>query len=227
MKDRKKLLTAAVCAALTLLLIVLVRLVDVAAIGPEGTSVGLSRLNGAFHGLTGVKMGWYKLTELFGILAILAAAAFALLGADQLIRRKSLAKVDREILLLGGLYLAVIVLYVFFEKVVVNYRPVLMPDGEGPEASFPSSHTMLVCAILGSALLVLGRFIRERRLCLALQALCAVVIFLTVLGRLISGVHWFTDILGGVLISAALLALFSALLDRIPVTERKKGRHER
>ena len=35
------------------------------------------------------------------------------------------------------------------------------------------------------------------------------------------------DILGGVLISAALLALFAALLDRIPVTERKKGRHER
>ncbi|MBQ6165200.1 MAG: GNAT family N-acetyltransferase [Clostridia bacterium] len=209
MEIKIKFVTAAVSGALAALLIVLVRFADVAAIGPEGTSVGLARLNRFVFDLFGVRLLWYHITDWLGVIAILTAIVFAAAGLVQLIRRRSLFKVDREILLLGGLYLDVIGLYVLFERAVVNYRPIIMPDGVRPEASFPSSHTMIVCVIMGSAIMLVGKYIKRKPLRTALRLLCAAVIAVTVFGRLISGVHWFTDILGGLFIGAALLALYS------------------
>ena len=132
---KKKFITSAVCFGLFLLLIVLLKTVDVAAVGPEGTEIGLSKLNVAAHDLFGENLGWYKVTNILGYLAILIALCFAALGGLQLIRRRSVLKVDKEILLLGGLYVVTVIFYVLFEKVIVNYRPILMPDGEGIEAS--------------------------------------------------------------------------------------------
>ena len=159
----------------------------------------------------GVNMIWYTITDWLGIVAILTAFLFSVAGLIQLLKRKSILKVDREILALGGLYLIVIGLYVLFENAVVNYRPLIMPDSSQPEASFPSSHTMLVCVIMGSAVMLTGRYIKNKPLCVLLKVFCALTIGITVIGRLISGVHWFTDILGGVMISAALLSLYSAI----------------
>lgn len=198
---------------LTVILIALLLFVDVAPIGPVDTKVGLSHLNGAFHDLTGVNWTWYKITNILGMSEIAVAAAFALAGFWQLIRRRSLAKVDREIFALGGLYAVVVALYILFDKVAVNYRPVLMEGETFPESSFPSSHTMLVCTVLGSAIMVMGRFVKNDDLRKILRVVCGIVIVVTVVGRLISGVHWLTDIVGGVLISAALLAVFSGALD--------------
>lgn len=152
-------------------------------------------------------MLWYDITDWLGIAAILTALFFALAGLVQLIKRRSLLKVDREILALGGLYIIVIGLYVLFEKVIINYRPIIMPGSTHPEASFPSSHTMLVCIIMGSAAMLLGKY----KLCTALRIMCLSVIAVTVIGRLIAGVHWFTDILGGILISITLLSVFGEL----------------
>ena len=138
-----KFIFAGISVLLTAVLIVLVRLVDVAAIGPEGTSIGLSHLNQAVHDLSGVNIFWYDITEWFGIVAILIAGLFALTGLVQLVKGRSIRNVDKEILALGALYMVVIGLYGLFEIVIVNYRPVIMPDEVHPEASFPSSHTAL------------------------------------------------------------------------------------
>ena len=140
-------------------------------------------------------------------------AAFAVMGFVQLIKRKSLLKVDKEILALGILYIAIIGLYVLFEQVIVNYRPIIMPGCTKPEASFPSSHTMLVYTIMGSTALILGKYVKNDKLCRAMQTVCVIIIAVTVIGRLISGVHWFTDILGALLISTTLLALFSKAVE--------------
>ena len=164
-------------------------------------------------GGSGVRMGLYKLTEYLGYLAILIACLFALAGASQLIRRKSLKKVDRQILGMGVLFIAAIVLYVFFEKVVVNCRPVVLPGEARPEASFPSSHTVLVMVILGSAAMALKAYVKAPWLCALLRAVCILLILLMVFGRLFCGCHWFTDILGGVLVSAAMLFLYAAAID--------------
>ena len=215
MKNKGKFWGAACFGVLALLLILLLCFVDVAPIGPEGTRVGLSRINQAAHGLFGVRMIWYDITDWLGFAALFVAFAFAVAGLAQLIRRKSFFKVDKEILALGGLYLLVIGLYLFFEKVIVNCRPIIMPGCEHPEASFPSSHTMLVCVILGSAMMLMGKYVKNARLRAALRAGCALVIGITVLGRLIAGVHWLTDIVGGLLISASLLLLYAGILEKL------------
>ena len=203
---KKKCITSAVCFGLFLLLILLIKTVDVAAVGPEGTEIGLSKLNVAVHNLFGENLGWYKVTNVLGYLAILIGLCFAAMGGLQLIYRRSILKVDKEILLLGALYVVTVIFYIFFEKVIVNYRPILLPDGEGVEASFPSSHTMLSCVILGSGLQLLKKYGKKNKtLQLVLTVVFAVMLALIVAGRLISGVHWFTDILGGILLSVALL----------------------
>lgn len=214
MKNKNNLFVSGISGLLVMILIVLVRFVDVRPIGPEGTSIGLSRLNGFFFRLSGVNILWYHITDWLGVAAILVAFLFAMAGFVQLIKRRSILKVDREILALGGLYIVVIGLYVLFEIVIVNYRPIIMPDGTHPEASFPSSHTMLVCVIMGSAIMLIGKYLKEKPLCRVLRGICAAIIGMTVIGRLIAGVHWFTDIVGGILISIFLLSLFSEVLKR-------------
>ena len=211
MKHRR-IITAGVGFALTVILIALVRLVDVAPIGAQGTSIGLSHLNQFVFDLFGVNMLWYNITDWLGVAAVLTGFVFAVTGLVQLIKRRSLLKVDREILSIGGLYIVVIGLYLFFENVIINYRPIIMPDNTSPEASFPSSHTMLVCVIMGSAAMLINRYIRNKPLNRILRAVCYVIIGVTVVGRLIAGVHWFTDILGGILISVTLLSLYEEVI---------------
>lgn len=212
MKNKGKFLILGISGALFALLIVLLCCVDVEPVGAAGTSVGLSHLNRFVFELTGVNMVWYNITDWLGLAAILAAFLFALTGLVQLIKRRSILKVDKEILALGGLYILVIGIYVLFENVIVNYRPIIMPGCSNPEASFPSSHTMLVCVIMGSTIIIIGKYIKKKSLCMVIRGICAAVIAVTVVGRLISGVHWFTDILGGLLISTFLLALYSVLI---------------
>lgn len=210
---KNKSIAAGICLVLFLILVAVVKTVDVQAIGPEGTSIGLAAINGAIHDATGVQMTLHKITDYLGVLSLLVAACFALLGLCQLIRRRSLLKVDPEILSLGVLYIILAAVYVIFEFLVINERPVIMPGDEHVEASFPSSHTMLAVVILGSAVIVSGKYVQNGKLCSLLRAVFGVLILVTVFGRLLSGVHWFTDILGGVLLSAALLFFFVGILD--------------
>lgn len=213
-RRRKKINPVFPCitGALFLLLIVLVKYVDVSMVKETGTTIGLSHINMGFAAFTGVNVIWYKVTTVLGVFLLLFAGGFALIGLLQLIQRKSLLKVDYEILSLGGLYVVVVFLYALFEKVIINYRPILMDGKTEPEASFPSSHTMLVCVVMGSALMLIDRYIRDEKVARILKNICIVLIILTVVGRLICGVHWFTDILGGVLLSATLLMIFNNVL---------------
>ena len=211
---KKKLITSAACFGLFLLLILLVKTVDVADVeAVAGTKIGLSKLNMAIHERFGEHLGWYKFTNVLGYLAILIALCFAAIGGLQLVYRRSILKVDKEILLLGCLYVVTVVCYVFFEKVIVNYRPMLMPGGEGPEASFPSSHTVLSYVILGSGMELVKKYAKKNRTVqLVLTVIFAVMLALIVAGRLLSGVHWFTDVIGGLLLGTALLNAYEGLL---------------
>ncbi len=206
---------AAISFALFILVIALVTCVDVAAVGPAGTTVGLSHLNKGVHDLIGVHMFWYQVTNLLGFWAILCGAVFACIGLKQLIERKSLKQVDAKILALGGLFVLLGIVYVLFEKVVINCRPVLMEGETVPEASFPSSHTVLAFVIFGAVAMMLKDYLKDKRLVSMLQNACLVLILVSVVGRLISGVHWFTDILGGIFLSYALLMVFSGVLEKL------------
>ncbi|MBP3868644.1 MAG: phosphatase PAP2 family protein [Solobacterium sp.] len=215
MKTKTKQRIAIAAAVLTVILVILIKTVDVAPIGPNGTSIGLSHLNQAIHDAIGINQDIYTITEIGGILAIGVVAAFAIMGLVQWIQRKKLMKVDRELLVLGGLYVILGFLYVFFNKVAINYRPVIMPGEVLPESSFPSSHSMLGCTVMGSAYLLVDRYVKNPTAVKVLHVLCIINMIVIVGGRFLSGVHWFTDILGGILISIALIAEFSAVLDQI------------
>ena len=89
--------------------------VDVQAIGPQGSSVGLAALNGFFHNLTGVHLSLYLLTDWLSLVPLGIVLGFGALGLEQWVKRKSIWKVDRSILVLGGFYLVVLAVFVFFE----------------------------------------------------------------------------------------------------------------
>lgn len=206
MKNRKKLWAALCMLAAFVLWTAAVCLVDVRPIGPQGSAVGFAALNRFFHGLTGVHMPLYTLTDWLGLVPFGFAAGFALLGLVQWIRRKKLLRVDRSLLVLGVFYVVVLAVYVFFEFFVVNDRPVLI--GGVLEASYPSSTTMLALCVMPTALMQLNTRIRRGwlRRCAAL-AIIAFTIFM-VAGRLLSGVHWLSDIVGGILLSGGLVTLY-------------------
>ena len=187
-----------------------VYLVDVQPIGPLGSEVGFAALNGWFHNLTGVHLWLYDLTDLLSVIPLGLCAAFGILGLSQWVRRKKLRRVDRDLLLLGGFYLAVAAFFVAFECFPVNFRPVLI---EGRlEASYPSSTTLLVLCVMSTAQMQLHRRLRpsalRRMVCTMLPCFTAFM----VLARLLSGVHWLTDILGGAVLSAALVTAYGAVL---------------
>lgn len=180
--------------------------VDVEVIGPQESSVGFSRINRFMHNLTGVHMSLYKITDWLGLIPIGFVMGFAGLGLIQWIKRKHLLKVDHSILLLGGFYMVVMAVYVFFETVVVNYRPILI---EGHlEASYPSSTTVLVLCVMPTAVMQLNVRIKNGvfKRCAA-TVITAFMVFMVV-GRTVSGVHWFTDIVGGALLSAGLVTMY-------------------
>lgn len=188
------------------------RLFDVQAVGPEGSRIGFAGLNVAVHEFFGMHIFWYKLTQVFGYVAILLAAAFALLGFIQLIKRKSLLKVDKNLLMLGVVYILLVLLYVLFEKIPFNYRPVILDPAEGLEPSYPSTHTLLILTVFGTAIQLAGDYIKNTKLLLAAKISALIIMVLTIIGRLICGVHWFTDIAGGVLLSLFLISFYKELV---------------
>lgn len=214
--DKTKLyfIAAGALFAAFLLLIVLLKTVDVKTItliGSDGTfykEIGLASLNMAVFNAISFNSTWYKITTYLGAIPLLIAGAFVVFGVVQLIMRKSFKKVDGEIYLLGGLYVVTLIIYIFFEKVIVNYRPVILD--KAPEASFPSSHTVLSLVICLSASFIIEKYIKKSVLLHAAKFALGVLAALIVLGRILAGVHWITDILGGLLISFALYFAFKA-----------------
>ena len=183
--------------------------VDVRPIGPLGSSVGFATVNGFVHRLTGVHMSLYTVTDWMGLIPVAFALGFAIVGLVQWIMRKRISLVDRSILVLGGFYIVVMAVYVFFEIVAVNYRPVLINGIL--EASYPSSTTILVMCVMPTAVIQLNARIKNRVLRRGVACIITAFVVFMVIGRLISGVHWFTDIVGGVLLSAGLVAMYKAI----------------
>lgn len=203
----------------------LLTVMDKRPVGPEGSYVGFATINDWFHRLTGVHRFWYTFTKILGFLAILTAAGFAALTGVQFVRRgMDLRKVDQKLLLLMALYAATFVCYVLFEIVVVNCRPVLNAEGK-LDASYPSTHTLLALCVFGSLPPQLVRFLKgQRQILFGARIATYVLLGCTVLGRLICGWHWLTDVLGGILLSAALLCFYYGLLERIRANGRRRKR---
>ena len=185
---------------------IIVITIDVQAIGPNCSKVGLSSLNGYVHNITGVNMMLYTITDWLSLIPIAFIIAFGISGVIQWIKRKSLFKVDRSIMILGCFYVVVMCLYILFEVVVINYRPVLINGIL--ETSYPSSTTMLVMCVIPTTIIQLKKRITNTLLKRFISVILHVFgVFMTI-SRLISGVHWFSDIVAGGLLSCGLVILY-------------------
>lgn len=206
-KNNQKTLYTAICILVGFVLwTIAIQFIDIQVIGPQGSSVGFATLNQFVHNLTGVNMSFYTITDWLGLVPLGFAMGFALLGFIQLIKRKHILKVDFNILALGGFYIVVFAIYIFFEMFVVNYRPVLINGIL--EASYPSSTTMLVMCIMPTAIMQFNNRIKNKTLKKLISVSIIVFILFMVIGRILSGVHWITDIIGGAMLSCGLVMLY-------------------
>ena len=223
-KDKKWVYGAALLADFVLWTI-LIRCVDVQPVGQQGTDVGFAALNTWFHGLTGVHMTLYNITDVLGAVPFLVCLCFGALGVVQLIRRRSLARVDRDLILLGIYYAVVIAVFLAFEVLELNYRPILI---EGRlEASYPSSTTLLVLSVMPTLPFQLNRRVQNPGIRAAVGFVTLVFSLFMVLGRLISGVHWLTDIVGSVIFSVGLFLLYQAAVQRFAPGQRNRRQSAR
>jgi undecaprenyl-diphosphatase len=204
---KRKITLGLIFIALFAVFTCLVQVVDVKPHGVNGTDIGFSTLNCRFHNLFGVNMPLYVITDWAGLVPIFIVLAFGILGLVQLIKRKSLFKVDVDILILGGYYLVVAILYLVFEMIPINYRPILI-DGF-MEKSYPSSTTLLVMCVMPTLTEQIGRRCKNRTLRVIVVTLTIAFSVFMVGGRLISGVHWLTDIVGAAIISIGLFELYT------------------
>lgn len=205
MNKKRNIILSVVLTIISIIYTYLVKTVDVANVGPNNSAIGFSRLNTFFRDLIGSNMTIYKITEILGLFVILIIGVYALIGLIQLIKRKSFFKVDREIYIIGVLYVLMAVVYIFFEKFIINYRPILI-DGE-LEASYPSSHTILALCTCISSLIISRKYLKDNYL--KITDILTILLLLGVfVGRVKSGVHWISDILGGVIIASTLLMYF-------------------
>lgn len=218
-KNQKNFIITGVLFLAFILYTIAVKVIDVQAVGPEKTKVGFATINKAISSFLGYNEFWYKLTEITGMLTLLVAAAFGLLGVAQLVARKSIKKTDTDILILGGFYVVVIFFYALFEVLELNYRPVILD--EGLEASYPSSHSMLVFCVMITAILQFRSRISDKKVLMIAEVSSIAIVVITVLGRMVSGVHWFTDIIGGVLLGTALVMLYCSAVELSKYMKKK------
>ena len=205
MKNKKNIIISVVLTVLSIVYTYLVKAVDVKEIGPNNSSVGFSTINESFKNLVGSSNTIYKISEIFGYLILLLVLIYGCIGLYQLIKRKNLLKVDKEIIILGCFYVLMMIVYIFFEKCAINYRPILI-DGE-LEASYPSSHTILSLCVGLSSLIISQKYFNKKYIN-TINIITIVLMSLVLITRTLSGVHWISDIIGGVIISLTLISYF-------------------
>ncbi len=209
-RGKRKLLLGMTLLVAFVIWTALILTVDVQPWGQNGTNIGFAILNCWFHQLTGVHMGIYVITDWLGLVPIFVCMLFGCIGFVQLLRRRSLFKVDYDILILGIYYIVVILGYLVFEMIPINYRPILI---EGVmEVSYPSSTTLLVLSVMPTVIEQTGRRVQNAVVQRAIRIVVILFSSFMVIGRLISGVHWATDIVGGVLLSAGLFFIYEAIV---------------
>ncbi len=188
----------------------LIQIVDVQPVGQNGTDIGFATINCYFHKLTGVHMVIYTITDWLGLVPIFICLIFAGIGLTQLIQRKSLFRVDYDIIVLGIYYIIVIFGYLIFEMIPINYRPVLI-DGF-MEASYPSSTTLLVLSVMPTLWFQAKRRMKNEVVLKYVCVLSALFSIFMLVGRTVAGVHWLTDIMGSILLSTGLFLLYRAVV---------------
>ncbi len=216
-KDKKNIIMCIILGVITCIYTILVATFDIEPIGPLESKVGFSTLNKFVFDLTGNISLWEYISDILVGISILVALTFIILTIYQLYKRKSIKRINKELIWMMIFYFLVGIIYIIFERVIINYRPILVDDIL--EVSFPSSHTLIGTFLCSSAILVNKRLFTNKKI-KYINIILTIIMILIPITRLLSGVHWCSDIIGGILYSSLLLALFKMCLDKIRKKEK-------
>lgn len=210
---RESIRTVIVMTVIAIAATVMVAVVDVQPVGVEGTNIGFSSINTGFFNRFGESPTFYKISKIAGYLCFLTAGGFGCFFLLQLIQRKSLSKVDRNLTAMMMLFILTAALYLLFDKVlVINYRPVLRD--KGLESSYPSTHVLIAWVVMVSAVDQWNVYIKNQKLLTAAVIFSFLVMMTVLITRMLSGVHWLTDIAGGILFGDMLIAWYRWVITR-------------
>ena len=198
-----------------------VKNIDVDSIGPNGGKVGLSHINKQVFDKFGQDPNWDKISDYILYGAMATVAIFALIGLKQLIQRKSLLKIDADIYLLAAFYVVVVGVYVAFDKVIINCRPIV--TDEGIEASFPSSHTLITLCFLATTMIQVANRVKNKAIKVIIDLVCIACIVVMSVARLKAGMHWFSDVVGAILLGMFLVMLYYSLYSKIKSNKRESS----
>ena len=202
----KKLLCSIFTTILFIVYTILVKVVDVKSVPTTSTFVGFGTLNLWFHQLTKENLFLYQLGDWLSIIPLLICAVYAMIGCFQLIKRKSILKVDYQLLILGFYYVLLLGIYLLFEVIPINYRPILINGVL--EVSYPSSTTLLVLCIMKTFAYNIKIYLNDKQSKRIIISLTMIYSIFMIIIRILSKVHWITDIIGAILLSNALYYLY-------------------
>lgn len=152
-----------------------------------------------------------KISNILLIVSIVTVFIFAIVGLVQLIKRKSFAKVDPIIYILLGLYVLSAIFYLVFELMKINFSP--LSTKEDIKTSYPSTHLFISCSYVSAAVFVLFEYFDFKKIIkyiiLGLLVIFVAIVFII---RLMSGNHYFTDLIGGLLLTISLVSLFKCFI---------------
>ena len=209
---------------LFILFTILVKTVDVAVIGESLTEVGLSSVNNSVYNSLGSSDTFDKISDILLILSFGVGGVFCALGAYRLFKEKRL---DLSLVILGVFYVVLLIAYIAFDHIHINYAP-LLKDGM-PKESYPSSHVLASVFVYLSAIIVINENIKNNKFKYSCVIAMLVFAVLMVLFRLLSGWHWFSDILCGELLALALVSIYAVIvlsLDKKYIEFKKEKKEE-
>lgn len=155
-------------------------------------------------------MQWDLITNIILGAAIAVLGVFVCLGLYQWISRKSFKKIDLElrwaivpVALMG-------ITYIIFDKVFIwNTRP----DGSG-EASFPSSHVMLVATVFFLTAIILPKYVGKQTHRIFIDTLMLILLVFVSVGRVLANKHWVSDVEGALVFSLIFAVIYYLILRR-------------
>lgn len=153
-------------------------------------------------------MQWYKISDIILLASIAAIVVFAILGLCQWVNRKSLKKVDKPLIAMFLPLIAISITYFVFDKFLIwNTRP----NGSG-EPSFPSTHVMVVATIFLCIAIILPRYIRSKFAYILLDAMMLILLTLVCVGRVVSNMHWISDVIGGLIFAGIFATIYYLII---------------
>ena len=172
--------------------------------------IGWASINIWWRDLIGVHFSWHIISHFIALISLLVLTGILIWQVITVFHRRKLSALTRNWWVFDITLLALGLSYLLFQIVAINYRPIQV-DG-AIEISYPSSHSLLITT---TWLLIIFRLRREIQSQTWRRILIIVgwTLMLTgVIARLLCGYHWFTDIVGGVLLGTVFAAWYQAFV---------------